>query len=88
LLSSFKRWGNLHKRLITYNPELLDNDTDESFIHFVIKHYANVESFFSQYPNSKFITFDIENDNLEKLKKYIDLKDIKNFPHENINVKT
>jgi hypothetical protein len=87
LLSSFRRWNNLHKRLITYNPELLNNSCDKSFIDFVVKHYANIETFFSQHPDSKFITFDIENDDLEKLKKYIDLKNIKNFPHENINPK-
>jgi hypothetical protein len=73
LLSSFKRWNKLNERLINYNPELLDNNTDESFIDFVIKHYTNIETFFSKYPNSKFIVFDIENDKLEKLNKYIDL---------------
>lgn len=85
LLSSFKRWANLHERLIRYNPELLNNRTDESFIDFVIKHYTNIETFFSKIPNSKFITFDIENDKLDKLNKYIDLKQIKQFPHENKN---
>ena len=85
LLSSFKRWGKLNERLIRYNPELLNNMTDESFIDFVIKHYTNIETFFSKFPNSKFITFDIENDKLDKLNKYIDLKQIKEFPHENKN---
>lgn len=86
LLSSFKRWNKLHERLLKNNPELLNNRSEESFINFVTKHYNDVETFFSQYPNSKFITFDIENDNLEKLKPYIDLKNIQCFPHENINV--
>jgi hypothetical protein len=88
LLSSFKRWNNLHERLIKYNPELLNNNSDKAFVEFVIKHYTNIESFFSQYPNSKFITFDIENDNLEKLQKYIDLKNIQKLPHENKNNKS
>jgi hypothetical protein len=65
----------------------LNNNTDESLINFVIKHYTDVESFFSNCPNSKFITFDIENDKLEKLNKYIDLKQITEFPHINKNNK-
>jgi hypothetical protein len=85
LLLSFKKWNNLNQRLIKYNPELLNNMTDKSFIDFVIKHYTDIETFFSRFPNSKFISFDIENDKLEKLNKYIDLKKIKEFPHENIN---
>ena len=86
MLHSFKNWNNIHGRLIFYNPELLNNKSDKSFIDFVIKHYTNIETFFLQQPNAKFVTFDIENDNLEKLEKYIDLKDIKNFPHENKNL--
>lgn len=85
LLSSFKRWRKLHERLINYNPELLNNNTDKSFIEFVIKHYTDVETFFSKYPNSKFISFDIENDKLEKVSKYINLKQIKELPHVNKN---
>lgn len=87
ILSSFKRWNNFNKRLIRYNPELLNNMTDKSFIDFVTKHYTNIETFFSRFPNSKFITFDIENDKLDKLSKYIDLKEMNDFPHENKNNK-
>lgn len=87
LLSSFKRWNKLNERIIKYNPELLNNNTDKSFIDFVIKHYTNIETFFSNLPNSKFVTFDIENDKLDKLNKYIDLKDIKIFPNENKNLR-
>lgn len=86
LLSSFKRWGML-PRLLRYNPELLNNTTNEAFIDFVIKHYTNIETFFSKCPNSKFICFYIENDKLDKLSKYIDLKHITEFPHENKNKK-
>lgn len=86
ILSSFKRWYGYYDKLIKYSSELLDDNSDESFIKFVINHYTNIETFFSQKPNSKFITFDIENDNLEKLSKYIDLKNIKEFPHENKNI--
>ena len=32
LLFSFKKWDNLNERLIKYNPELLNNTTDKSFI--------------------------------------------------------
>lgn len=84
LLLSFKMWGELNKRMHMYNPELLNNMSDESFIELVIKHYTNIELFFSRLQNSKFITFDIEKD---KLKKYIDLKHVTKFPHENINLR-
>ena len=86
ILSSFKKWGRIYQNVLENLPELLPDDSDQTFIDFVIKHYTNIETFFLQQPNSKFITFDIENDNLEKLEKYIDLKDIKNFPHENKNL--
>jgi hypothetical protein len=86
LLSSFKRWKSLDKRLFKYNPELVVNNTDEAFIELFNNHYKNIEQFFSSQSDAKFIIFDIENDNLEKLKCYIDLKDIKIFPKENINL--
>ena len=85
LLYSFKRWNNFYERLNMYNPELLNNNSDESFINLVIKHYTDIKTFFSKCPNSKFIEFDIENDKLEKLNKYIDLKQIKTLPHVNRN---
>jgi hypothetical protein len=87
LLESFKHWNNYNGRLFEYSPELINNKTDEGFIDFVNKHYENIETFFSKRPNAKFITFDIENDNIEKLKKHIDIKEIKEFPHANINRK-
>lgn len=87
ILSSFKRWNNLYERLIKYNPELLNSNDHNDFIKFVNNHYTTIEDFFSHHPTAKFITFDIENDNLEKLTKYIDLKNITKLPHENINTK-
>lgn len=88
LLTSFKRWNSLDKRLYTYNPELVQSKNDEGFITFVNQHYLNVETFFSSQLNAKFISYDIENDNIEKLTKYIDIKNIKIFPKENVNTNT
>lgn len=87
LLKSFKKWGNisLDQRLFNYSPQLISNKTDEGFINFVKKFYKDVEDYFSAYPNSKFITYNIATDNIEKLKKYIDIKNIKKFPHVNKN---
>ena len=85
LLSSFKRWNKLDERLYLYNPELIDDKSDNGFINFVNKFYKDVEYFFSLHPKSKFITYDINEDNIEKLKKYIDIKEIKEFPKENVN---
>jgi len=87
LLSSFKRWENLDKRIYKYNPELIDNKTDEGFIAFVEKHYSDVEAFFNSIPEAKFIVYDIENDTIDKLTKYIDIKDISVFPKCNVNKK-
>lgn len=85
LLSSFKRWNDLDKRLYTYNPELVQSKTDAGFIEFVSQHYHNVETFFNMHKDAKFITYDIENDTIDKLKDYIDLKDVKIMPKENVN---
>ena len=60
---------------------------DEALIKLFNIHYKNIEEFFSLHPNAKFISYDIENDNISKLKKYIDLKEIQDFPKENINIK-
>lgn len=87
ILLSFKRWGRYDQRLYKYNPELINDKTDEGFIHFVETHYAEVEYFFSQQPDAKFIAYDIENDNIDKLKKYIDTKNMLEFPKENVNTK-
>jgi hypothetical protein len=89
ILSSFKRWGrldnNYFNRLCKYSQDILKGDTDEAFIKLVETHYANIESFFSTKPEAKFISYDIENDTIEKLGKYIDLRGIKVFPKENVN---
>lgn len=90
ILSSFKRWpypkkNNYFDRLCNYSQDIIKGTTDEDFIKLVETHYKNIESFFSTKPEAKFITYDIENDTIEKLEKYIDLKGIKVFPKENVN---
>lgn len=87
ILSSFKQWNNLYERLYTYNPELISNKTDEGFIEFVEKYYNDVETFFNLIPEAKFIVYDIENDTIDKLTKYIDIKNISVFPKCNVNTK-
>ena len=88
LLDSFKRWGvGLHNRLYKYNPELIDDKTDKGFINFVNNFYKDIETYFTKDSNIKFISYDINNDKIEKLKKYIDIKNIKILPRININKK-
>lgn len=87
LLKSFKTWNGLLSRLYKYNPEIVSEKTDEGFILFVEKFYNDVITFFNSEPHSKFIVYDIENDNIEKLKTYIDIKHIQTFPKENISNK-
>ena len=56
-----------------YNPEIISDKTDEGFIEFVNKFYKDIEEIFNN--NSyKFISYDINNDNITKLKKYLILK--------------
>ena len=87
LLSSFKRWGNLDKKLFKYNPEIISDKTDKGFIEFVNNFYLEIELYFKENKNLKFISYDINNDKVEKLKKYIDIKKISTFPKVNVNNK-
>ena len=84
LLNSFKNYNNLLKRIFNLNPELFESLDDTGFINLVNKHYNNVENFFSKTNNTKFISYNIEKDNIFKLKKYIDIKNITELPKENI----
>ena len=84
ILESFKRKG-LHNRLYKYNPELIDDKTDKGFINFVQKHFNDVENFFGAQIDAKFISYDIENDDIQKLTKYIDIKNIDTFPRHNVS---
>lgn len=86
ILISFKNWNKLNERLYKYNPELINDKTDQGFINFIEKHYNDVENFFNSKPESKFLVYDIENDNINKLSKYIDIKNIEIFPQENIRI--
>lgn len=85
LLSSFKRWNNYDKRLFTYNPEIIADKTDIGFINFINNFYLEIETYFKENPNLKFISYHITNDKVEKLKKYIDIKNIVSFPKTNVN---
>ena len=87
LLSSFKRWNNFLNRLFTYNSEIITNKTDKGFIEFVNKFYLEIELYFKENQNLKFISYDINNDKVEKLKKYIDIPKNYTFPKVNVNNK-
>jgi len=90
ILDSFFRWNKMNERLYKFNPELIspftDGTNDEKLLQLINSHYANVISFFNSKPKSKFIVFDIDNDNINKLSKYIDIKN-QQFPHCNKNKK-
>jgi len=84
LLSSFKNWNNLQERLFKYNPDIFADKTDKGFIEFVENFYLEIESYFKENQNVKFISYDINNDKIEKLKKYIDIKNVKILPKKNV----
>jgi len=95
LLQSFKNWRpnwkplksmSLFERIFAYNPEFFQDfqhlaTQEEQFLAFAEKHYQNIEEYFHAHPEAKFVSFDIEKDNLEKLAPYLDLKGMDNFPN-------
>tara|TARA_B110001469_G_C9648293_1_gene329199 strand:+ start:7159 stop:7758 length:600 start_codon:yes stop_codon:yes gene_type:complete len=96
ILDSFERWHNkldapmctqFKKRLFKYNPEIIPEKTDKAFIEFVNKFYLEIETYFKENKNIKFISYDINNDKIEKLNKYIDIKETLALPRENVNKK-
>jgi hypothetical protein len=90
LLESFKKWNSLNERIININPELFVNingtTNDEKLINLFNTHYENIETFFSTKSEAKFIIYHITEDKIDKISKYIDIKDLDTFPHENKNV--
>jgi hypothetical protein len=88
ILLSFSNWNSYQQRLFRLNPELVKTKDDEGFLKFVEDHYANIETFFRDRPEARFISYDIENDRIDKLAKYIDIGDVVQFPHKNISKST
>jgi hypothetical protein len=88
ILNSILKWGSLYNRIIKYNKEILDtyegNTYKKKLLTHIKQHYKNILEFFNKNPESKFIFYDIEKDNITKLNKYIDTKGLQ-FPHKNIN---
>ena len=88
LLKSFKNCRlnqSLYDRLHKYNPELMSEKTESGFITFAENHNKEVIAFFEKQPNAKFIVYDIENVDISKLKKYIELNGISEFPKLNVS---
>lgn len=85
ILRSFKNWHNLYDRIHKYNPEIFGYmKDDQKFLNFINNHYINVEEFFGNIPDAKFISYDIEADNIDKLNQYISINTNK-FPNANKN---
>jgi len=87
ILKSFKNWGALDKRLMLYNPELLAHKTDQGILDLIERHFADVEKFFKDKTNAKFVSFMVGVDNLSKLKPFVNLKGHTKLPMENVNKK-
>ena len=88
LVSSFQRWFNLDERFIKYNPNLFSNieGSNEKKLEIIFNdHYTKIENFFKKRKGAKFISFDIDNDKIYKLNKYINTRRIKKLPHKNKN---
>lgn len=85
VLKSFKKWFDYQKRFFTYNSEFFESLNDDGFLKFIYKHYNDIESFFKTKPDAKFISFDIDYDNILELKKFINTKDYKTLPKTNVS---
>lgn len=85
ILKSFKKWFDYQKRFFTYNSEFFESLNDDGFLKFIYKHYNDIESFFKTKPDAKFISFDIDYDNILELKKFINIKDYKTLPKTNVS---
>ena len=87
LLLSFKNQFcqgiSLYDRFIKHNKNLFSKECtdDENMLNLFENHYKNIIEFFTK-KKSKFIIYDLNTDNINKIKKYIDIKDIKEFPHK------
>lgn len=64
------------------NIILNDNNFNISIENVIENFYISIKNKLVEF-NRKFIEYDIDIDNIEKLKEYIDIKDIKTFPHLN-----
>ena len=97
ILDSWRRWNHLDHRILKYNPELASlnanivanstnlGELDQYLLRFIEKHYDTIREFLRSH-NAKWIEYDIEKDNVEKLRKYIDIPaHINALPHENHN---
>lgn len=85
ILKSMKKWASYDKRMLKYNQELfigLKGNDDQKILQLINIHYYNVIQFFETKKQSKFLTYHIVKDKVEKLNKYIDTKDL-DFPKVN-----
>ena len=87
ILNSFKNWNyqgvSLYDRFLKYNPDIVSENSDEAFLNFIDSHYSKIASFFEQLPKANFVEFDIEKDNIKKLKVFFDIGNLKKLPFEN-----
>lgn len=87
ILNSFKNWNyqgvSLYDRFLKYNPDIVSENSDEAFLNFIDSHYSKIASFFEQLPKANFVEFDIEKDNIKKLKVFFDIGNFKKLPFEN-----
>ena len=90
LLMSLKKWQSYDQRMFQYSSELFRGiegaTNDEKIVNLIERHYSAIEEFF-QSNGSKFVIYDINNDDITKLEKYVNLKNVKAFPHVNKNKK-
>lgn len=87
MLKSWKNWNQMDQRVYKFNPEIVEKKSDDGLVDFFKSHFKNVESFFESKPNANFLSYDIETDSLDKLRKYIHIKQFTTLPRKNISKK-
>ena len=86
ILRSFKKWGTVYERIITYSAikNYRGANTDEKILNWIDDHFSDVHEFFRDKEN--YIEFNIESDSIEALRKPLNIPPhIKEFPHSNKN---
>ena len=73
-IQSISYWTDLRKRIYKHDVPGLPKGIgmkDAEIKEWMLRHYCNVETFFSQYAPDSFLKFDIEKDNVTKLEKFL-----------------
>eukprot|EP01084_Bolivina_argentea_P170889 296093_1 len=83
-IRSIDNWYDLRSRLINHNITYLPKGkgvNDKDIEKWITNHYKNVTQYFTEHSPNRFIKFHIENDNVNKLKNFLQCHGNYTLPH-------